>query len=236
MKSVTIIIPTRNRLKKLLWCLGTIPREPWVRVIVGCDGDLDTAQALTALKGDIPHMLVISMEHVGSMELCNLLAPFADDGLLPLCDDMGFHPEALGSAVDRFNDLFPDDDGVLGLHQTGVSSYGPTGVCLMGQKFLCRYPGKRIFNPAYAHFGDGEICRLAQKIKRFEFSGEGIAVHHDHEQDQTHKESHRTRGQDRVLKEKRIADGEVWGDDTPARAIKGPPRDRALKSGDVRTR
>lgn len=217
MDHITIAIPTRNRLGKLAECLRVIPREPWVRVVVGCDGDFRTAQALTNAEGDFPHILVISPEHIGSMALCNLMSPLAEDGLLCLCDDMFILPGALEAAIERFNAVFPDDDGVLGIHQTGISSYAPTGVCLMGKKFLDRYPGKQVFNTAYGHFGDVEIFELANKLGKYKFGGQEVAVYHHHEEDQTHHDGRKHKVHDAKLRQERRDAGQIWGltDDHP---------------------
>lgn len=211
MKHITIIIPTRNRLEKLWSCLEAIPEESGIKVIVGCDGDPDTATELLSPVYRPVDLVVVSREHIGSLRLCNLMTPMAEDGLLPLCDDMEFIPGALTRALEKFNQAFTDDDGVLGLHQEGISSYAPTGVCLIGRKFLSRYPGKQLFNTDYGHFGDVEIYELAHKLDRYEFGGKEVAVYHHHEEDQTHCESRRCKKVDEVLRQKRRESGLIWG-------------------------
>ena len=209
MKHITIVIPTRNRLMKLRKCLSAIPQLPWVSVIVGVDGDLDT---MLSLELNHPFQLAVySSKHIGSMRTCNLITPMVGDGLLLLCDDMELLPGALEEALSAFNEAFPDDDGVLGFHQEGISSYAPTGVCLMGAKFLSRYPGKQVFNPEYGHFGDVEIYELAAKLDRYKFGGKEVAVYHHHEEDQTHHEGRKSKVADATLRRTRREAGEIWG-------------------------
>jgi hypothetical protein len=213
MKQITILIPTRNRLDKLRCCLASIPAHPWIQVVVACDGDALTAKELST--GLAPYqrvdMVIFNREHVGSIKLCNLLTPMAQDGLLPVCDDMELHAGAIETAMERFNDAFPDDDGVLGFHQTIIAGYAPTGVCLIGQKFLRRYPGKQLFCPEYDHYGDVEIYDLAEKYGKFQFGGKGVAVNHWHEKDQTHRDGQRANGDDRQLRAARQENGLIWG-------------------------
>jgi hypothetical protein len=194
-------------------CLECIPRHPWVKVVVGCDADSWTAQNLVhPLVGTPPDFTLWSKKHLGSMRLCNLLAASVEDGLIPLCDDMELLPGALEKALEKFNQEFPDDDGVLGFHQEGLTSYAPTGLFLMGQKFLARYPGKQVFNTTYAHFGDVEIYELAHKLGKFKFGGKEVAVYHRHEEDGTHKESRKIKAIDAALRKDRRESGQIWGD------------------------
>ena len=209
MKHITIIIPTRNRVSKLARCLDAMPSAPWVSVIVGIDGDATTMFSLDFIHSY--KLAIYSPEHIGSMRLCNLLVPMVEDGLLMLCDDMELLPNALEKALNAFNEAFPDDDGVLGIHQEGISSYAPTGVCLMGSKFLARYPDKQVFNPDYGHFGDVEIYELAAKLDRYKFGGKEIAVYHHHEEDQTHHEGRKSKVADAVLRKSRRESGSIWG-------------------------
>ena len=245
MNNITIIIATRHRAGKLRRCLASIPLEPWIKVIVGCDGDPGMAVALLVSKSPYrPVDLVIaSREHIGSIAMRNLMAPMAGDGLLQLCDDMDFQPGALQIALDSFNRHFPDDDGVLGIHQEGINSYHPTGVFLMGQRFLQRYPGKQLMFPGYRHYGAQEIHRLADSLGRFAFEPEAAVYHHHpgahkDQADQTHQESQMCKEQDQVLSLERQREGKIWGQpETPkTKGVKKPPLDRAIKPEETETR
>ena len=110
MEHITVIITTRNRMERLKGCLASIPKAPWVSVIVGCDADYKTAQALCS-ETEYPNIVLYSQKHVGSLRLANLLASMAPDGLFLLCDDMEILPGSMEKALEKFNQEFPDDDG-----------------------------------------------------------------------------------------------------------------------------
>lgn len=245
MDSITVIIPTRNRAGKLRRCLEAIPLEPWIKVIVGCDGDPGMAIALLVSKSPYRpvDLVVTSRKQIGSIAMRNLLAPMAEDGLLQLCDDMDLQPGAIEKALDSFNRHFPDDDGVLGIHQEGINSYHPTGVYLMGQRFLQRYPSKQILFPGYRHFGAQEIHRLAESLGKFHLEREAAVYHHHpgahkSEADSTHQESQMCKEQDRELSLERQREGKIWGqpETLKVKDLKRPPRDRAIKPEETETR
>jgi hypothetical protein len=245
MDNITIIIATRNRAGKLRRCLASIPLEPWIKVIVGCDGDPGMAVALLVSKSPYRPVdrVISSRGHIGSIAMRNLMAPMAGDGLLQLCDDMDVQPGAIEKALDSFNRHFPDDDGVLGIHQEGINSYHPTGVFLMGQRFLQRYPGKRILCPDYRHYGAQEIHRLADSLGRFAFEPEAAVYHHHpgahkDQVDQTHQESQMCKEQDQVLSLERQRGCKIWGqpESSKTKGVKKPPLDRAIKPEETETR
>jgi hypothetical protein len=241
MTKITIIIPTRNRFPELLRLLASISSLKWIEIIVGIDGDLDTLMSLTDLMRigksfRTPDLVIYSPIHIGSMALSNRLSSLVTDGVIPTCDDMEFLPGIIEGALDIFNQNFPDDDGVLGLHQEGLPSYCPTGICLMGQRFLSRYPNKWLFCPEYYHFGDVEIYHLAAKLGRFQAGGKEIAVlHHQagyegRPLDQTHHDARVKQREDSELRIKREQEGKIWGDDpNKVKGIKRPPSDRMIR-------
>ena len=127
-------------------------------------------------------------------------------------------PGSMEKALEKFNQEFPDDDGVLGFHQIGLPGYCPTGVCLIGQKFLNRYSNKWPLCPEYYHFGDPEIYDLANKLGKFRFAGEGVTVFHHQAGyegrplDQTHHDARLHQQEDSDLRVKRQQEGKIWGE------------------------
>jgi hypothetical protein len=97
-------------------------------------------------------------------------------------DDIEFQDDAIDNAMKEFNDRFKDDDGVIGFTQIGVRDFHPSGVGLVGKKFLDRYPGRKLFNPMYYHFACQEIHDA--RIRRTE---------------------------DLNLKDRRQREGKIWG-------------------------
>jgi hypothetical protein len=166
----------------------------------------------------------------------------ANDGLLPLCDDMEILPGAIEKALESFNRHFPDDDGVLGFHQEGIPHYSPGAIFLMGERFLNRYPGRRIFYPGYWHFGDSEVMLLAETLGKFHFEPQAAVYHHHpgihkDEVDMTHQDARKKRQEDQELALERQNKGEIWGkDEEMDKALTSPPRDRMLKPEEATAR
>lgn len=165
MKKFSIIIPTRNRYKKLCNVLDSIPESPMYTVKIACDGEDETHKKL---QKDYPHVESHYFEkHRGSVWCRNAIIQNEEDGVLPCVDDIIFPDGYFEYVFELFNDSFPDDDGVIGCRQRGkfFIDYSPTGMALIGQKFLLRYPKKKLYYPKYYHFAAQEIYRLCLKIK-----------------------------------------------------------------------
>ncbi len=165
MKKFSIVIPTRNRLKKLYNVLDTIPDSVLYTVKVICDGDKKTHNSV---KQDYPHVeSILFKKHRGSVWCRNEIIQKEEDGVLPCVDDIVFPPDYFEYIFNLFNETFTDDDGVLGVRQQGefFKAYSPTGMCLVGHKFLLRYPDRQLYYPKYYHFAAQEIYNLCKKIE-----------------------------------------------------------------------
>jgi len=221
MKRITILIPTRNRLEKLKKTLASIPNLDYVNVLIACDSDMDTFKYIESLNNPrIWPMMVLACcgsEFAGSVECKNLCTPDVEDGLLYGTDDIIFQENAIQNAFAYFNLNFPDDDGVVGFVQEG-NTFHPTGVGLVGQKFLQRYPGKQLFFPGYFHFACQEIYDLCNKIGGKFVQAKNAVVLHKHpcnfreEMDQTHQDARIKKRKDHTLIKERKAKGSIWGD------------------------
>lgn len=220
MNHVCLVIPTRNRLAKLLRTLSTAPDVPWLHVVIVCDGDKETFDALSA-KPPYPrfeaHLLP---KHSGSVVARNSVIPQCPDGVLYGVDDCDFLPGCIEAAFAAFNEHFPDDDGVVGICQAGHHNWHPTGVALVGRAFLDRYDGRRLFCPEYYHFAAQEVGWLANKLDRF-YQCKEAQIHHYHPgiqdvpADTTHREARQHRVRDRAIRAKRMEEGRIWGSDKP---------------------
>jgi len=218
MEHIDIIIPTRNRLEKLLRCLKTIPQSvngmP-MSITVICDGDPVTAQYLRATLNGVN---VICVEkHSGSVYCRNLMAQTAEDALLYATDDIEFKPGAIAEVIRTMNKWFPDGDGVVGFNQINARKFSPTGVALIGQKFLRRYPQRRLFYPGYFHFSCQEIEHLSRKLGKLKLAEKAHIMHYHPafnkcETDKTHVEARRHKAADKQLSIERFRKGIIWGD------------------------
>lgn len=215
MKHITVVIPTRNRIEKLEKTLASIPESSFISVAIVCDGDKKSYDHLRNLKRkyNIYHVT----NHKGSVFCRNLAIREVLDGVLYATDDIIFQNNSIQLALDLLNKTFPDDDGVVGFKQN-TNKYCPTGVALVGKKFLSRFIGKELFYPQYWHFCAQEIDRLCQKISKNVFvSDDKIAITHRHpsfnkkEMDQTHLDARKHRQLDRDLSMQRQKQDIVWG-------------------------
>lgn len=214
---IAIIFPTRNRIEKLDRALGSINREEagpaGLEVTVVCDGDRETA---AALKGDprVDH-IILSEPQRGSVYCRNLATATAEGPVICAMDDVEFRPGAIAAAVRAMAEHFPDGDGVIGFILE-KSRHSPTALALVGQAFLRRYPGRRLFYPGYFHFACQELDAAARSLGLL-FVEPAASVIHYHpgrlvgQADKTHAEGRVKRAEDLALSNERHSRGAVWG-------------------------
>jgi len=219
MKHITILIPTRNRIEKLKKTLVSIPKLDYIDTIVICDNCYDTLEFVRKLNNPkiFPAVVVPRYGTFGGSVVCkNTYSSDVQDGLLYATDDVIFRENAIQNAFECFNKNFPDDDGVVGFVQEG-NAFHPTGVGLVGQKFLQRYPDKKLFFPGYFHFACQEIHDLCQKLGGKFIQEKQASVLHKHpcnfreEMDQTHIDARIRKREDHALIKERKAKGLIWG-------------------------
>ena len=219
MKWIDIIIPTRNRWAKLQRCLRSIPQEvPQVElnIIIICDGDDVTARRLLDDTNGFLGRIIYVRDHSGSVYCRNLMTQCAEDAVLYATDDIEFRPDAIEMAIRSMTKHFPDGDGIIGFNQGDEHSFSAAGVGLLGQKFLQRYPQRKLFFPKYFHFSCQEIERLGNNLSRLHLEKEAKLVHYHpsfnhNEIDQTHKEARFYRKKDLTISNERRRTHEIWG-------------------------
>lgn len=221
MKHITIVIPTRNRCAKLTNTLNSIPRKDFIDIRIACDGDMDTYNQLSRQKKTDKHLSKVVFVHgpKGSVFCRNYLIKEVADGILYAVDDIVFDKGSIEEAFRLFNQEFPDDDGIVGFQQKGAP-FSKTGVALVGQKFLQRYPEKLLFYPKYFHFACQEIERLVDTVEKQRHifaTNDKVSLLHYHPGrfkeclDETHFEVRRCRKQDRDISMDRRAKKLIWG-------------------------
>lgn len=219
-KTLTVIIPTRGRLQKLKETLASIPTLPYVKISVICDDDAITKYELEKMKRS-DMSVHCSGKHKGSVWCRNLLIGNEEDGVLYATDDIIFLPNSIQTAFETFNRTFLDDDGIVGFLQR-PGTFDPTGVGLVGQTFLKRFPNKVLFFPKYYHFASQEIGRLCERIKiearKVVFvQHPSVVVEHKHPGmfkeliDQTHRDARVYKNVDQSLSKQRKQQNLVWG-------------------------
>lgn len=227
MKHITVVIPTRNRLEKLLRTVYSIMQSfkigGLVDLFIVFDGDEENYKAFGKYYEKLHAQISISyciyvennsFKHVGSVACRNYAMPFVKDGLLYATDDIIFYDNAIEKAFNDFNYCFPDDDGVVGFSQD-KHSFNPAGVALVGRKFIERYPERKVFCPLYYHFAAQEVHILADKLNRFYLSSALLLHKHPafykDENDKTHDDARKFKYRDTILMKQRKADGVIWG-------------------------
>jgi hypothetical protein len=216
-KAVEIAIPTRNRLKKLQACLASLPKAVdgvALTVTVICDGDAATAAEL--LHNPRVDKVLFLRAQRGSVYCRNLVSQSAEDAFLYATDDIEFRPGALEWAARSLDERFADGDGVVGFNQENSGKFCRAGVALVGQRFLQRYPNRKLFYPGYFHFSCQEIERAAEALGKFYYCPEAKLIHHHpslepRQLDQTHAEARRLRAEDLALSKTRRRAGLLWG-------------------------
>lgn len=222
MRRVSIVIPSRNRYEKLTRTLKSIPRKDFIDIQVACDGDAETYNLLLKKqKVDrcLTRVILMQGQPRGSVYCRNHLIKGSVDGVLYATDDIVFDKGSIEEAFRLFNQEFPDDDGVVGFQQKGAP-FSKTGVALIGQKFLQRYPGKQLFYPRYFHFACQEIERLTEAMesqKHIFATNSKVSLLHYHPgrfrecMDKTHTEVRTHRKHDRDISMDRRAKKLIWG-------------------------
>jgi len=213
---INVVIPTRNRRSKLDRMLSTIPDNDFIKIHIACDGDQETADYLKKERPDINTTFFSG--HNGAVVCRNkVLEEITEGHILYAVDDIEFRAECIEIARESLLKHFPDSDGVIGIHQEG-NAYHPTGMGLVGEKFLKRYPDNHLFNPDYFHFACQEIHWLAVKHNKF-YAEKKAAIYHWHpchhrsELDQAHVDARVYKSRDMELIKERESKGLIWGDE-----------------------
>lgn len=220
MKHIDIIIPTRHRYVKLQRCIQSIPAKIdniSLSLIVICDGDRNTAGRLLQDNNGLISKIIYVQQHSGSVYCRNLATQTVEDALIYATDDIEFKKGAIEAAINAMREHFPDEDGVIGFNQINTTNFSMAGVGLVGQKFLRRYPNRKLFYPGYFHFSCQEIERLGKKLDRIKLEPKA-EIYHYHpgkdksEQDTTHEEARRYRAKELRMSSDRRAHQAIWGD------------------------
>lgn len=214
------MIATRNRIKKLVRCLESIgPAAKGVKVVVKivCDGEMETMNYLVrnSRRFKMVEKIIHQPGPKGAVFCRNMVIKNTEDGVLYATDDMTFERRSILHAFDVFNANFPDEDGVVGFRQI-PDNFHPTGVALVGRKFLDRYKNRELFYPGYFHFACQEIHWHAAKVGRF-YQDKAAVIRHFHpvffkeEMDRTHQEARKHKARDMTILNDRRRNGQIWG-------------------------
>lgn len=211
---VTVTIPTKDRKEKLSKCVASILSSTLhdIKVVILC----------TNFAKDVEYqpknhrIEIIQNPDMRVTEAQNfMIRNYAEGHVLPISDDMEFDPAAIGAAQYYLIEFFPDSDGVVGLNTVNFDAKD-TSIMLIGEKFINRFPDRKIYFPGYKHFGaDTELGNFAKRIGRFQFIRDAM-VRHFHPAcgvplDETHYHGRKYLNEDLKLFEERERGRLVWG-------------------------
>lgn len=221
---LNIVVPTRNRFLKLVEMLQTIPQYDWMELHIGFDGDRTSFERFSNMPGywkGGQANLYFSMSQIGAIKMRNMMTTKCRGSVLWATDDILFRRGSIEAAWESLWREFPDGDGVVGFRQENAKPAGNfcwTGVGIMGEKFLKRYPKQMISFPGYFHFGTREIEHLAKKLMKL-YREMDATIFHSHpdfypnKMDVTHMEARAFHKEDEALKDSRKKQGLIWGDE-----------------------
>jgi glycosyltransferase involved in cell wall biosynthesis len=213
MKNVTILIPTRNRLDRLISMLNSIPIKENISVVVVCDDDMKTYEVLSQQKFR-PIQVKLVQPHSGTVVCRNKYLSCIEGNVICATDSIWFNPGSIERAVKIFEEEFPDDDGVFAFSFKGIGSC--TAIPLIGSTFLSRYPNKQLYYPGYFHFACQEISEFCKKLeqqekKKFLYIDSLCTIEKPTFRDLTYVDARIRKTQDIELKIFREKNNLIWG-------------------------
>ena len=227
---LSIVIPTYKRVEKLTRCIESILKQTHqdFAIYPMCDnGDMKSFKELETLYRNHKNIfLFVALHHQYVMGCWNLFTKNSfnaiKDAMVWLVDDVELYPDCLEKAVKCFKNSYKDTDGVVGLSQECPGhpeyTYKPYGQCMIGKKFIERYPDNQVCCPDYTHFyQDEEMFEYATSLNKFVHCKDAILKHYHpgfckSEMDSTHSIPRNTViGKDRLTYAKRRVKGLIWG-------------------------
>lgn len=155
----------------------------------------------------IPVVILHDRELKGSAASRNEMIRGLRGNVLYATDDIEFVPGAINTALSDLAKLFPDTDGVVGFTQD--YNHHPSGMALVGEKFMGRYPDNQPFCPSYFHFAAQEVYEYANRINKF-YKSEALIKHTQDFNDFTAIHARKNKKQDLALSDERKRKGVVW--------------------------
>lgn len=183
---IDLVIPTRDRLQKLLNCLGSIQQakelvkdEVWTYVYYSDEAHFEIDKLG---YGDnlwiFPRLL--TKPYRASTFWNDHLKDSTADMMFYLNDDVVLEINCIKNGIEAMREHFPDTDGVIGLRQENIpiadACQGAFGI--IGKKYTERFPDKQVFCPQYERFYlDREVELYAKSINKFYYAKEAMLKH-----------------------------------------------------------
>lgn len=206
---IDIIIPTFDRVELLRKTIASIKSGTYkdVSIFIVVDGnrkmigefiDLDVAVIYNPKRMDYVYSFNRAMTYA------------MGETVLNFSDDLKFYPGCMESAVGAMKRNFPDGDGAVALRQH--QKKGGAAFCLMGRKFIDRFPNNAVYCPDYIHYYvDREFEHFTMKANLLYRCNEAI-IEHWRGMDKTRELAREVKGHDKAVWTKR-QEGLLWGEE-----------------------
>jgi len=175
---IAVVIPTLDRAESLKQTIKSLKSSTFkqFQVFVVVDGNREYYDHSYFYADQVSWIL--NKERIGWGKSINLICGTTEyDAYFSASDDLQFFPDTLAEAVAAMERKFPDLDGVIGINQN-LQKFCPAAMNLTGRKFINRFPGRKLYNPAYQHFCvDSELWHYAQHQQKFHFCKRSRVIH-----------------------------------------------------------
>ena len=187
-----LIIPTYNRREKLERCLTSIMCQilidkkldkHQIKIFVYFDNNDEKTYKYIKERYDVKCILLKEQNLIFKISNYHFRNS-SSDGVFYFADDLELLPNYLNNSINALIGHFPDLDGVIGIYQYNLyeilkkSGFCQSAHCLIGRKYINRFPNQQVFCPDYRHFvADVELEHYAKRIGKFYF-GKEIRLNH----------------------------------------------------------
>ncbi len=219
---IDIVIPTRNRSKRLDFLLHSIKDAliPDMKVWIFFDNRVELNNFRTEYNWfDSWVEMRILMREFAPATFWNdfLLLMDADVGIY-LSDHCTMDKNCLKELKKVFEEKFPDYDGVVGMRISDLPSQVEAAFSGFGRKFADRFPNRQVWCRDYkAFYVDEELGIFAKSIGKFHFSETATVTYNfpflRMQLDATSKWTRRNKQRDIVVNKERKNRGLLWGRD-----------------------
>lgn len=221
-----IVIPSKNRIEKLTFCLNSLFRSIgdfdniYLALYLGTEEEVKHFSSLFQWVDDKISISYLAEYRVPTFWNSYLKNSLRGDAMLYCNDDVEFFDDTIREAFTAYESIFPDTDGVLGLNQCNITDINKVEAAfgIIGAKYADRFPNRQVYCPDFLRFhGDWEMWQYARYINRFYFASEARINHHHPctgvPKDETHIAVRQYLQQDRSTFHKRQSLGLLWGRD-----------------------
>jgi len=186
-EKVSVLVPTRQRYKKLAKCLTKLFENTvypnWEVVVITDKDDPESIDIIKKLPFIEDENVKIFTKEKREMYVGKINEGYhkTDSPLIVfLADDVEVQPNWLTEAVKTFNESFSDKMGLVSFQDEFDNKIAPHG--LISRKYVDEYLDGNIFYPGYVHYWcDTELTVRSKRWGRFAHSPKSVTIHRSRE-------------------------------------------------------